>query len=362
MSPVTSLVEGLATQRRRARAWKNVAQSATYRRIRPSWVPRPHAAHLLLTYKCNLKCLGCGSWKVRDHKDLNTQEWLHTFEQLRSLDIVKILGGEPMVRKDLGEILSGVRRIIDPYVLQLTTNGMMTQRTLEVIRAVAWPGLQLRISVDGTQATHDRMRGVEGSWALVNETVQRVAELQAQYGFKFGINFAVTDNSLQDFDAMVAYAESVGADLIPGVNVDPFLVGTVPPEIRQQQVIMLEDPALGLAKLEDHRVGTKRELPWVDHVLSRFVTKRTFSHQIQEKQHRFVCRELRDLLYLLPNGDVVRCGMDHEPIGNVRAQPFDEIWFGREMEKYRKKVDDCPGCLQASVQILSRVYGGCLDG
>lgn len=122
------------------------------------------------------------------------------------------------------------------------------------------------------------------------------------------------------------------------------------------------DPAKGLAKPEDHRVGTKRELPWVDHLLSRFVTKRTFQHQIKETQHRFVCRELRDLLYLLPDGSVVRCGMDHEPIGNVRSQNFDEIWFGDSMEKYRKKVDDCPGCLQASVQILSRVYGGCLDG
>jgi radical SAM protein with 4Fe4S-binding SPASM domain len=267
-----------------------------------------------------------------------------------------------MVRKDLTQILQGVRSIIDPYVLQLTTNGMMTERTLEVIHAVAWPGLQLRISVDGTEQTHDRMRGVEGSWAQVNETVQRVSELQGRYGFKFGINFAVTDHSLADFDAMVDYADAAGADLSPGVNVDPFLVGTVPPEIRQQQVIMLEDPSVGLAKLEDHRVGTKRELPWVDHLLSRVVTKRTFEHQIAEKQHRFVCRELRDLLYLLPNGDVVRCGMDHEPIGNVRSQRFDEIWDGEKMEKYRKKVDDCPGCLQASVQILSRVYGGCLDG
>ena len=362
MDPRTAVKEGLASQRRRARAWKNVAQSATYRRIRPSWVPRPHAAHVLLTYKCNLKCLGCGSWKVRDHSDLSAAEWLHTFGQLKSLDIVKILGGEPMVRKDLTQILQGVRSIIDPYVLQLTTNGMMTERTLEVIQAVAWPGLQLRISVDGTRETHDRMRGVTGSWDLVNETVQRVSELQGRYGFKFGINFAVTDHSLADFDAMIDYADSVGADLIPGVNVDPFLVGTVPPEIRQQQVIMLKDPAKGLAKLEDHRVGTKRELPWVDHLLSRFVTKRTFEHQIKEKQHRFVCRELRDLLYLLPDGSVVRCGMDHEPIGNVRSQNFDEIWFGDGMEKYRKKVDDCPGCLQASVQILSRVYGGCLDG
>ncbi|MFT4976274.1 MAG: MoaA/NifB/PqqE/SkfB family radical SAM enzyme [Myxococcota bacterium] len=66
------------------------------------------------------------------------------------------------------------------------------------------------------------------------------------------------------------------------------------------------------------------------------------------------------MLYLLPNGDIVRCGLDHRPAGNVREQRFDDIWFGTEIEKFRKRVDDCPGCLQASVQILSRLYGGCL--
>ena len=67
------------------------------------------------------------------------------------------------------------------------------------------------------------------------------------------------------------------------------------------------------------------------------------------------------MLYLLPNGNVVRCGMDHKPIGNVREQTFDEIWFGTQIEAFRKKVDDCPGCMQSSVQIMSRIYGGCLD-
>ena len=338
-----------------------MAVSATMRRVRPEWVPRPHAAHLITTYRCNLKCLGCGSWQVKDHADLSTEEWLKVFRQLRSLDVVKLLGGEPFVRNDMQALMEGVRDIIDPYILQLTTNGMLTKRAVDAVRAVGWPGLQLRISVDGTEKTHDRMRGVPGSWKLVNRTVQEMAALQPQLGFKFGINFAVTDESIDEFDEMVEYAASVGADLIPGVNVDPFLVGTTPPEERLQQVIMLEDPQLGLDRIADHRAGTKRELPFVDHVLSRFVTKHTYRHQIEHQRYRFTCRELRDLLYLLPNGDVVRCGMDHEPIGNVRRQSFDDIWFGPEIQAWRQKVDDCPGCMQASVQILSRVYGGCLD-
>lgn len=314
-----------------------------------------------MSFKCNLKCAGCGSWQVREHDDLSAEEWRGVFKQLTTLDIVKVLGGEPVARKDIVEILTGVREIVDPYLLQMTTNGMVPGRTKELIHAVAWPGLQLRISVDGMEATHDRMRGVEGSWQTVTRTVREVAQLQGKYGFKLGINFAVTDESIGELEDMLRFCEEVGADLIPGVNVDPFLVGTVPPEIRLQQVIMLEDPEVALAALMDSRVGTRRELPLVDHLVSRFLTKRTFQHQLHGKATQFPCRELRDLMYVLPNGDVVRCGMDHKPLGNVRAETIQQIWDGPTVAAARKKVDNCPGCLQASIQILSRVYGGCID-
>ena len=346
--------------RRRARAWKNMGQSALMRRVDPDWIPRPHAAHLIVTFKCNLKCTGCGSWKVQDHNDLTAQEWRKVFTELRSLDLVKILGGEPFVRKDIVDILSSVREVIDPYVLQLTTNGMLTNRLLDALDAVAWPGLQLRISVDGLPSTHDKMRGVDGSWELVDRSVKEVASLKSKYGFKFGINFAITDASIPELGRMIEYAESVGADLIPGVNVDPFLVGTVPPEVRQPKVIMISDKDKALAALSDARVGTKRQLPLIDHLYSRFLTKKTFSNQLYQKAHKFHCRELRDLIYVLPDGNLVRCGLDHRPVGNLRDSNFDALWYGDEIKKYRKRVDDCPGCLQASVQILSRLYGGCL--
>jgi len=304
--------------------------------------------------------MGCGSWKVKDHNDLTAAEWNTVLKQLRSLDVVKILGGEPFVRKDIVEILTDVRDIVDPYILQLTTNGMLGNRLIEALHAVAWPGLQLRISVDGTEKTHDRMRGVEGSWALVNKTVQQVGELREKYGFKFGINFAVTDDSMDELGQMVDYAASVNADLIPGINVDPFLVGTTPPEIRTPKVIMISDKERALKVLGDSRVGTRTQLPAFDHYLTRFLTLRTFRRQLYGESQKFHCRELRDLLYLLPNGHVVRCGLDTKPIGSLREQSFDDLWFGDQIKPFRKKVDDCPGCLQASVQILSRLYGGCI--
>jgi len=337
-----------------------MAQSAAMSRIDPEWIPDPHAGHFILTFRCNLKCAGCGSWKVREHDDLSAEEWRGVFRQLTSLDLVKVLGGEPFVRRDIVEILTDIREIVDPYVLQLTTNGMMPKQTIEALHAVAWPGLQLRISVDGIEPTHDRMRGVDGSWAKVTDTVRQVAELKGKYGFKFGINFAVTDDSVDELDDMIRFAEEVGADLIPGINVTPFLVGTVPPEVERPRVIMIEDKARALRALRDSRVGTRSQLPALDHLVSRLVTKDTFAKHLDGDIHAFACRELKDLIYVLPNGELVRCGLDHRPIANLRHTPFQEVWRGEEIRAFRKRVADCPGCLQASVQIMSRLYGGCL--
>jgi MoaA/NifB/PqqE/SkfB family radical SAM enzyme len=348
--------------RKRIRAWRNMATSATMRRVDPSWLPLPHAGHFIVTFKCNLKCKGCGSWKVKDHDDLTAQEWRTVFRQLKSLDLVKILGGEPFVRKDIVEILQAVREEVDPYILQLTTNGMLTNRLIEAIHAIAWPGLQLRISVDGLPKTHDTMRGVDGSWEMVDRSVREVGKLRKRYGFKFGINFAVTDDSVDELPRMLEYANSVGADLIPGLNVDPFLVGTTPPEQKKSKVIMVTDKERALEALVNARAGTRTQLPLIDHVYSRLVTKRTFRKQLYEGSHRFTCRELRDLIYVKPNGEIVRCGLDHKTVGNLRTTAFEDIWFGNDIEAFRKKVDDCPGCLQASVQILSRLYGGCILG
>ena len=284
------------------------------------------------------------------------------FKQMPHLDIVKILGVEQLIRRYIVEILAVIRQYVDPYVLQMTTNGMLGDRLEEALHKVAWPGLQLRISVDGPVDTHDEMRGVSGSWRVVDETLRRIKPLQKRYGFKLGINFALTDDSMDTMGEMVDYAKEMGADLIPGVNVSPFLSGAVPPEELPQKVVMLSDNARALRLLKDTRVGANGQLPLMDRLMSRFMTHSTFEHQLAGNQLRFTCRELRDLVYVLPNGDLVRCGVDHKPVGNLVESTFADVWSGHRAAELRNKVDDCPGCLQASVQILSRLYGGCLTG
>ena len=101
--------------------------------------------------------------------------------------------------------------------------------------------------------------------------------------FKFGINFALTDQSIGELDDMLAFSEEHGADLIPGLCVSPFLIGAKPPEEGgMQKVILISDRAAVLRALTDQRVGTKRELPFVDHLLSKHLASNTYEQQLDD--------------------------------------------------------------------------------
>jgi MoaA/NifB/PqqE/SkfB family radical SAM enzyme len=344
--------------RQRARAWRNMATSATMARLRPGWVPPPHVGYLLTTFRCNMRCVSCGAWQAPIEDDLSTQEWFALLPQLHTLDIVKLLGGEPFARPDMVELMAETRRVVDPYIMQLTTNGTATEAIVEAVRRVGWPGLQLRVSVDGLEETHDRQRGVQGSWAKATRTLEALAPLRRELGFHMGVNFSITDHSIGEVEEMKRYAASFGADLIPGVNVSPFLDGSTSPSENPQHFVLLEDPRRALRALGDHDVGTKRQLPRMDHAVGRFITGDVFRKEIVQGSLRFRCRCLEDILYMLPDGRVIICGVDHSPIGSVREQRLDEIWNSPRARAGRERVAACPGCLQASIHILSRLYGG----
>jgi hypothetical protein len=72
----------------------------------------------------------------------------------------------------------------------------------------------------------------------------------------------------------------------------------------------------------------------------------------------FGCRELRNLIYVFPNGDLVYCGLRHVRAANLIEEDFDTAWGSVAMDGHRREIDQCPGCPQAAIEILSRLYRG----
>ena len=104
-------------------------------------------------HACNLTCTGCG--RIREYKDTITQQI--TVEQcLNAVDecgspIVSICGGEPMIYRPLGQL---VTEILDRGKhIYLCTHGMFIKKRLKEFKPTSH--FFFNVHLDGMEATHD---------------------------------------------------------------------------------------------------------------------------------------------------------------------------------------------------------------
>ncbi len=132
---------------------------------------RPRYAVWEITLKCNLACRHCGS-RAGDKRDdeLSTEEALDLVRQMKDLGVIEVtlIGGEAFLRKDWLEIAAEVTRVGMRCTMQtggLGVTDVMARRMREAgIDSVG-------VSLDGLEATHDWIRGKEGSYRWAFEAI-----------------------------------------------------------------------------------------------------------------------------------------------------------------------------------------------
>ena len=130
------------------------------------------------TLTCNAKCKHCGSSAENKKYDgeLSTEEIKNAFKQIANdMDSSKILinvtGGEPLVRKDLFEVMKYASKELG-FHLGMTTNGMLL--TDENILKLKKANMEtISISIDGLRETHDRFRQVYGSYDVIINNIKK---------------------------------------------------------------------------------------------------------------------------------------------------------------------------------------------
>lgn len=148
-----------------------------------------------ITLKCNLACQHCGSraGHTRD-KELSTPEALDLVKQMAEVGIteVTLIGGEAFLRPDWLEIARAINEA--GMRCGMTTGGYGI--TLETAQKMKEAGIGVvSVSVDGLEATHDRLRGRQGSWQWAFKTMSHLK----QVGIPFGCNTQINRLSAPEF-------------------------------------------------------------------------------------------------------------------------------------------------------------------
>lgn len=121
---------------------------------------------LSLTERCTLKCAYCraGEGLCPKKNELTADEFLRIVRAMTSVGIrkVRLTGGEPMLRRDLMEIISGIRSIDGIEEITMTTNA---QHLPGQCAALKRAGLdRLNISLDSLKP--ERYQSITGGGSL----------------------------------------------------------------------------------------------------------------------------------------------------------------------------------------------------
>jgi MoaA/NifB/PqqE/SkfB family radical SAM enzyme len=139
-----------------------------------------------VTSACNAKCRTCFYWQQLNQRgDLTWDEIKKLSATMPRFNDFWLSGGEPMLRKELTEILhlfyvnNGIRWV------NLPTNGLLPERTAEwvglILRENPELHLDLNVAMDGLHEMQDSIRAVPGNFAKTLETLEAIQPCRRDY-------------------------------------------------------------------------------------------------------------------------------------------------------------------------------------
>lgn len=358
---------------------------------RPDTLPMPTFVQLRVTNLCNLRCKMCGQWgdtgifrsqsgadasdgaleRARIQELIGAKRQLALSDYVRLLDelaparpIISLFGGEPFLYPDILPLIREVKA--RGLTCTVITNG---GRLEALARELVEVGIDsIAVSIDGPPEVHNRIRGREDSFAKAAAGIRAVARWQKTLKRALPMQIAILPVTELNMDVIAPAVEALRELPLDTINVGlrwftPANVGADYERVmredfgiaatswkgfdfdwnaiaatKEQQMLELVKLLKGLKRRRflDSTLGR----PWTSFVPDVPAEKvpeyfsnfgETFGHSLCPVAWYFAQVE--------PDGEVTFCGdFPDYFIGNVRKQPFREIWTGEKAQKFRAKL------------------------
>ena len=138
-------------------------------------------------FRCNLACPGCGKIDYPDpilNKRLSVRECLDAVDECGA-PVVSIPGGEPLLHKDIDQIVKGI--VARKKFVYLCTNALLMEKKLHLFSPT--PYLTFSVHLDGLEKHHDRAVAQEG---VFKRAVAAIKSASAK-GFRVNVNCTLFD-------------------------------------------------------------------------------------------------------------------------------------------------------------------------
>lgn len=293
-------------------------------KLLPSTI-RPLSAHIKLTENCQAGCISCDYWKSRWQDRINTDRAIELLNEIGAAGIrtLRLTGGEPLLRKDLFDILQKADTSRFKHII-LQTNGLLLKKLHKDINASQIS--KVAVSIDGLKQSNDLIRGIQGYFDLGMEGIKLLREKQ------LAISVTLNRLSAAELGKLADIAHALGA------KVEVNLLSQSLSFLKDADIATMWPEGSDVVEIVKFvRDRLKRPAYEVD-----YVTQYYNNEKIDEPP--CVLGYLQ--VFVLSNGDVLTGCYPMKPVGNILRDSLATILAS---EAYSRQCTamvrrECPGC------------------
>lgn len=275
----------------------------------------PHLIDWAITEVCNLDCKHCRGVPGGELSTERARELIGEIARLKPGWVI-VEGGEPLLRRDLFELLGLMRE--RGLEVHLISNGTLLTR--EVASIIKQMGVRLMISIDG--ATKDTYESIRAGADF--DRVLDAARMCAAEGILEAINTTIMKRNYREIPGIFELAASIGVRRLTFIGLKPcqsYIEELLEPDENREAIILacrsaektgiefFFDEPFFWATVRDS--GLSAQMPAVaTGILAPHTSTCIFG----------------EYLFIETNGKVKPCSFSPLAIGDVREKRLDEIW------------------------------------
>ncbi len=314
-----------------------------------------------VTSRCNLRCKHCRVNEIDNEMSIDQIEYI--FNKLKDFKPrgVFISGGEPLMRKDIVEIVKKSKKLA-PVTILNTNSLLLTEDLLKELIEVGLDYIQ--VSIDGTQKIHDYIRG-EGTYNKAVEKMKMINKYSDK--IKLHINCVVSKKNIDNM-------EELARQILDVEKLDVQIFGFkrfIPSNVLKDTAALGKE---GLKKLYENLGILQERYKDRTRIVSDMPMKNVFNEEkaikVMEKYdlNCVGCSAGVNGISIRNDGTVTPCTLLYISCGNILNEGLDEILNNVDMIKIKERElkgkcgeckykSICGGCRAAAYQITGDFLG-----
>ncbi|MBE3137237.1 MAG: radical SAM protein [Thermoplasmata archaeon] len=265
----------------------------------------PIYASFSITNKCVYNCWHCYINSLKE-EDMPTEDAIKILYKLQELgtSVIAFTGGEPLLRKDICEIISKIDADKSSVVL-FTTGYRLTKEKAEDLKQAGLFGVIIGLE-HTNKKMQDKLRNYDDSYERALEGIKNAKNS----GLYVGISTVATKERIKTGDIwdFIKFAGKKGADEV--LILEPIPVGKI---MNKDEVILTNKERKQLVNIQK-KVNKKKRYP------------RVLSYPYRESKQLIGCCGGYQYIHVTASGNICPCSFTPLSFGNVKNEEMSVIW------------------------------------